>query len=80
MGRSWTTKEQAAFLHGRSAEYKEASEKKDYLVFWDELFPAWFSAFPEPNPPELQNIAPELWSDEDKGRAKKRIIQRKAVS
>ncbi|KAF4583704.1 hypothetical protein EYR40_002195 [Pleurotus pulmonarius] len=78
MGRKWTTKEQEKLLYEWAPKYKQASEKKCYLVFWDEFFSVWFSAFPERVPAGLENIAPELWSDEEKGKAKKGIVQRKA--
>ena len=80
MGRKWTTKDQEKLLNEWAPQYSQASKKKCYLVFWDEFFSAWFSTFPEPIPADLENIAPELWSDEEKAAAKKGILRRKAVS
>ncbi|KAL4262140.1 hypothetical protein AB1N83_009759 [Pleurotus pulmonarius] len=78
MGRKWTTKEQETFLHEWVPRYKQASEKKNYLVLWDELFTAWFVAFPEAVPAKLRDIAPELWAKEEQEEAQKGILKRKA--
>lgn len=80
MGRKWTTKDQEKLLNEWAPQYSQASKKRCYLVFWDEFFSVWFATFPEPIPADLENIAPELWSDEEKAAAKKGILRRKAVS
>ncbi|KAJ8699175.1 hypothetical protein PTI98_002320 [Pleurotus ostreatus] len=78
MGRKWTTKDQEEFLTGWGPRYKQASEKKNYMFFWDDLFSAWFIAFPEAVAADVVNIAPELWSPEQQETAQKGILQRKA--
>lgn len=53
--RRWTTAEEFQWLLGWIAAYLEAQRTNTFHLFWNELFVAWFKAFPNREPTAADN-------------------------